>query len=97
MNGMPATRYEERNKKVWFMYLQKRLTQDKERFTKMNKSLGLLIDDKKIYRCEGCGGRFQKAKIMYKTEHSAILPNDHDAKRLIIKDSHKKVYHKRKL
>lgn len=60
MNGMSATRYAERNKKVWFMYLQK----DKERFTKVNKLLGLFIDDKKIYRCEGCGGRFQKAKIM---------------------------------
>lgn len=38
MNDMPATRYEERSKKLWFMYLQNILTQCKEKFTKMKKS-----------------------------------------------------------
>lgn len=97
MNDMPATRYEERSKKLWFMYLQSILTQCKEKFTKTKNSLGLFIDNKMIYRRGECGGRFHKAKIMYKTKHSAIMSNDHHVGRLIIKDSYEKVYYKRKL
>ena len=90
MNDMPATRYEERSKKLWFMYLQSTLTQCKEKFMKTKNSLGLFIDIKMIYRRGECERRFHKAKIMYKTKHSAIMSNDHHVGRLIIKDSHEK-------
>ena len=49
-------------------YLQKKLTQDKEKIRKFKESLGLFNDNKKIYRF-GITSRLQKARILYETIH----------------------------
>lgn len=54
----------------------------------------MLIDGKRIYTI---GGRLQKAKIMYETEHRVILPNDDPVVILMIEGAHEKMYQNSKL
>lgn len=54
----------------------------------------MLIDGKRIYTI---GGRLQKAKIMYETEHPVILPNDDPVVILMIEGAHEKMYQNSKL
>ena len=54
------------------------------------KQLRLFIDDKKLIRC---GGRIHNAPISDLSKFPYLLPKKHPVTKLIVKDTHKNLYH----
>ena len=55
-----------------------------------NKSLGLLREDRCIYRFRG---KFNQANNLCNTKHPVFIPNRQWVTQLIIMKAHKKIYH----
>ena len=76
---------------LWVKQIQSLLVTD-SKFEKIKTHLGMFVDEQGIYRC---GGRLHKLSLSFECKHPVIIPKDYHITKLIIKDSHNKIYHNR--
>ena len=89
LNGSLTVAEVEMAKTLWIKHVQQLIFQD-AKFKQMQISLGVYKDDSGVLRCSG---RIQNSLLPYSTKCPVLLPKKHYFTRLIILDSHEKVFH----